>query len=189
MLIKVHNDNTTQFPYTESQLRKDNPNVSFPSQVPSSVLSSYGVYPVSIKEKPEYDFTTHKLSRNQLPRLENGSWVLGWTLTSLSQDEIDEIYDRYKLEVEKEANIRVNAITGDSTSKLTNLMIAVDILDKRDQRQLTDTENATMSALRNVKDKVTQIRIAESSIKASIDGMTGPEIESLDIKNHPSWPS
>ena len=188
MLIKVHNDNTTQFPYTVAQLRKDNPNVSMPAQIPVDTLATYDVYLVSIKEKPEYDFTTHKLSRNQLPRLENGSWVLGWTLTPLSQSEINDIYDRYKLEVEKEANIRVNAITGDSTSKLTNLMVAVDILDKRDQRPLTDSENATMNMLRLVKEQVMQIRTAEASIKASIDGMTGAEIESLNIQNHPSWP-
>lgn len=190
MLVKTTNNNTTidRFPYTESELRADHPNVSFPVPIPVQTLTEFGVYPVTVKVRPAYDATTHKLSRNTLPEKENGEWVIGWTLTPLNQTEIDDIWGMYKAKVTVEADRRVGIIAGDSTDKLLALMTAVDLLDVRNDRAWTPSEVSTMNHLRSVKTAVQAIRVAEATIKASMDLMTGAELQAVDIPNHPSWP-
>lgn len=190
MFVKTLNNNTTidRFPYREAELRTDYPHVSFPRTIPHSTLAEFGVYPVQLKDRPTFDATSHKISRNALPEKENGEWVLGWTVTALSQDEIDGIWEKYKSMVEKEADRRVNLVAGDSTDKLLALMTAVDLLDVRNSRSWSAEETATMNHLRNVKVAVRAIRVAEATIKSSMDLMTGAELQALDIPNHPSWP-
>lgn len=41
--------------YTLHQLRKDNPQVSFPAEPSDALLAEYGMYPVSTEIQPEFD--------------------------------------------------------------------------------------------------------------------------------------
>jgi len=52
MYAKLKDGNISQFPYTIGQLRKDNPNVSFPKNITTGVLQKYGVVGVVEGPKP-----------------------------------------------------------------------------------------------------------------------------------------
>ena len=47
--------------YSISQLKKDNPTISFPKEPSEELLASYGVTVLIETEKPTYDTTTHQL--------------------------------------------------------------------------------------------------------------------------------
>lgn len=55
MFVKLTNGNVDQFPYTIGQFRRDNPNTSFPAQIPDTILRRYAVYEVTELDKPSYD--------------------------------------------------------------------------------------------------------------------------------------
>lgn len=92
MYVKVENGSVEEYPYTIRQLRRDNPRVSFPKEIADSMLSSYGVYPVTVETEPSYTPRTQTISQNSTPTLSNGAWTLGWTVSSKTSDEI-QAYD------------------------------------------------------------------------------------------------
>lgn len=92
MYVKVENGSAVQYPYSIKDLKSDNPNISFPRSMSADALEGYGVYEVAISSAPDYSEKTQKIMQNAVPNLENGSWVLGWTVSSKTQEEIAE-YD------------------------------------------------------------------------------------------------
>ena len=50
-----------QYPYSESQLIRDNPNVSFPSDLSNVDLSQFGVVKVELGTMPDYDPDTQRV--------------------------------------------------------------------------------------------------------------------------------
>ena len=63
MFVKLTNGNVDQFPYTIGQFRRDNPNTSFPAQIPNTILRRYAVYEVTELTKPSYDPLVQTLVR------------------------------------------------------------------------------------------------------------------------------
>ena len=55
MYVKLTNGQPDQFPYTIGQFRRDNPQTSFPKQIPDTILRRYGVYQAIELEKPTHD--------------------------------------------------------------------------------------------------------------------------------------
>jgi hypothetical protein len=84
MYIKLNNGVVEKYPYSISELRKDNPQVSFPSDVPESLLAEYGVYSVEPTEKPANDIS--KLVMETSPELINGVWKQVWEITNLPSE-------------------------------------------------------------------------------------------------------
>ena len=73
--------------YTIGQLRRDNPQVSFPKTIPDSTLSEYSVFPCSPTQKPAYDLATHKVVEGT-PAQVNGAWLQVWNVVPLTAEEI-----------------------------------------------------------------------------------------------------
>jgi hypothetical protein len=71
MFIRLTNG--TPETYTIGQLRRDNPNVSFPKDVPAEVLESYGVYSVNVLPRPGCDPLTHYLKQSDFYQVD-GKW-------------------------------------------------------------------------------------------------------------------
>ena len=46
MYVRATNGNLDTYPYNVGQLRRDNPNVSFPKQIPEETLAEFNIYPV-----------------------------------------------------------------------------------------------------------------------------------------------
>jgi hypothetical protein len=75
MFIKLTNGVPTQ--YTIGQLRRDNPLVSFPKNVPNEILASYDVYPVKRVHAPPYNELTQFI-RVVDPVHIDGVWTQQW---------------------------------------------------------------------------------------------------------------
>ena len=76
MYAKITNGVVSQYPYTIGQFRRDNPNTSFPKDVPIETLNAFGVVEVTATPKPAIDNKTHTQTRSV--DLVNGSWVETW---------------------------------------------------------------------------------------------------------------
>ena len=90
MYVKITNGTVDTYPYSVGQLRRDNPNTSFPKQIPSEMLESYGVYTVVYTDMPSIDDRTQKTEQEATPTLVDGSWTVGWTTTDKTAEEIQE---------------------------------------------------------------------------------------------------
>jgi hypothetical protein len=88
MYIKTTNG-AYEKPYSIGQLRKDNPNTSFPKYPTDALLAEWGVYPVQSAPKPDYNPSTQKVIEGH-PINQAGSWVQTWQVVPLSADEIAE---------------------------------------------------------------------------------------------------
>lgn len=88
MYAKITNGAVDQYPYTIGDLRRENKNVSFPKNIPEEVLLEWGVVPVSEVPEPSIDVRLQKASQNSTPTQVNGSWVLEWTVTDKTPEEV-----------------------------------------------------------------------------------------------------
>lgn len=88
MFVKITNGQVDQYPYTVGDLRKANPNVSFPRNIPNDTLAQFGVYPVTIAPAPEYNARTHRLVTQQ-PTQVAGVWTVTKKAVAKDQAQID----------------------------------------------------------------------------------------------------
>ena len=75
--------------YTIGQLRRDNPQVSFPKSIPDATLAEYDVYPLTATERPSYDPITQNLTEGT-PALVDGVWTQVWEISEATPEEIGE---------------------------------------------------------------------------------------------------
>ena len=77
MHIKLTNG--TPAKYSLGQLRRDNPNTSFPKLIPDELLASYDVYPCTRPAVPEYDSLTHEITDGRFEQV-SGEWSLPYVV-------------------------------------------------------------------------------------------------------------
>ena len=111
MYVKITNGNVDTYPYNVGQLRRDNPNTSFPKQMPTDMLESYGVYSVAQAEQPSYTPRTQNIAKESTPSFVNDVWVVGWDVTEKTTEEITD-YD--------------NAVASDSRATRNRLLSETD---------------------------------------------------------------
>lgn len=88
MHVKITNGNVDTYPYSVGKLRRDNPNTSFPKQIPDDMLESYGILPVTYADMPSIDDRTQNTEQEAAPSLVSGAWTIGWTTSSKTSEEI-----------------------------------------------------------------------------------------------------
>ena len=71
--------------YSIGQLRRDNPQVSFPKVPSNELLASYGVYAVKRTPAPQIDILTHR--HTQDVQLVDGEWTQVWQAVALPLDQ------------------------------------------------------------------------------------------------------
>ena len=81
--------NGTPAKYTLGQLRRDNPQTSFPKQIPDELLASYDVYRYSRTAVPEYDSLAWRLIDDEFVHV-NGAWILPYALEELPLDQAEQ---------------------------------------------------------------------------------------------------
>lgn len=64
MYARISGGTVTQFPYTAEDLRRDNPNTSFPAVPSAALYAEFGVVPVVVAGVPEHDPATHIAEQN-----------------------------------------------------------------------------------------------------------------------------
>lgn len=70
MYVKITNDQPVEFPYTIGQFRRDNPETSFPKQIPDTMLKRHLVHPVIELPKPDYNPLVQDLIMDDMPHKE-----------------------------------------------------------------------------------------------------------------------
>lgn len=88
MFVKITNGQVASYPYTVGQLRRDNPNTSFPKSVPEATMAAFGMFPVGYEAAPNFDPMTHRIEHSNMPVLKDGKWVLTKTVVALTAEQI-----------------------------------------------------------------------------------------------------
>lgn len=100
MYLKLNNGIIEQYPYSEGQLKFDNPQVSFPEVIPVDTLAEFGVYEVIKTDKPS---VTYKQNLSEgTPVNKNGVWKQVWIVTGKPIDEVNAIHDANRKEAYRE---------------------------------------------------------------------------------------
>ena len=84
--IRIKNGNI-EYPYTLEKLRRDEYNISFPSDLTKEILGEYGVYEVVYTPKPN-DYT--KTITESIPTLTDGIYYQNWESVNASESEIED---------------------------------------------------------------------------------------------------
>jgi hypothetical protein len=90
MLVKIVNDAVDSFPYSVRKLRGDNPDTSFPKEMPPEALADWGVYNVETATKPTTP-PSQTAVPDDSPTLVDGVWTLGWTVRDWTTDELENL--------------------------------------------------------------------------------------------------
>ena len=103
LLVKTANGQVEQFPYTLGDLRRDNPQTSFPKKIGDAILAKYGIYHVMPDPQPAHDPMVQTVVRDAQPHnneiavdeetgetYETGRWVIGFTVVNKPQDEAEQ---------------------------------------------------------------------------------------------------
>jgi hypothetical protein len=119
MYAKLNNGVVEKYPYTIGDLRKDNPNVSFPAHISDDTLDSFGVVPVLQIESPQVDHTKN-LSEGS-PQDTSEGWVQVWVVSDASPEEITAREDSEWVEVRDKRN---KLLTGSDWTQLDDTPIS-----------------------------------------------------------------
>lgn len=86
MYIKLTNGQPEK--YSIGQLRRDNPQVSFPKSISDATLAEYGVFPLQPTEYPTVDYTKNVVEGT--PTLSNGVWTQAWNVVDATEEELSQ---------------------------------------------------------------------------------------------------
>ena len=76
----------TPVPYSLAELRRDNPSVSFPREIPVDLAAEWGLLPLSPTPAPDIDRLTEEFEETT-PQLIDGLWRQSWQVVPLTQHE------------------------------------------------------------------------------------------------------
>jgi len=162
MYAKISGNTVLQFPYTFGDLRRDNPNVSFPKNITSGTMQRYGM--VGVLEGPKPTLGAYQtVQRNALPTRpvtgqdEEGNdilanyWMIEYTAVDMFADTTDEDgVVTTKAEHEAAYQATLDAATAETNRKKRNeLLAATDYLALTDNT-LDDITTQYRQALRDI---------------------------------------
>jgi hypothetical protein len=90
------------YPYSVSQLMRDNPQTSFPKNPSDEVLAQWNVFPVKPTAYPQVDHT--KNVTEGTPVQQGGEWVQVWDVTDATAEEIAQRTDDQATDVRRQRN-------------------------------------------------------------------------------------
>jgi hypothetical protein len=87
MYLKLTNGVIEKYPYSIGELRRDNPQTSFPASPSKELLAEWGMFPVRSTPQPAHNELTTVLVEKQ-PVDDNG-WKQVWEIENLPQDQAE----------------------------------------------------------------------------------------------------
>jgi hypothetical protein len=88
MYLKLNNGVIEKYPYTIGDLRKDNPQVSFPTNIPSETLQEYGVFSV-VSTGAVYNHETQEATQEGCIYNDTKQrWETAWVVRDIPSEEI-----------------------------------------------------------------------------------------------------
>jgi len=102
MFVKAINNQVVAYPYSVGDLRRDNPNTSFPKTIPLETMAAFNMYPVETGNYPAYDAETQRIEHSDRPVLSNGKWELTKTVVALTAEQLQDRADSKAAEARRE---------------------------------------------------------------------------------------
>lgn len=97
MYIKIKDGKVVKYPYSIYELKRENPNVSFPENVESTgILEQFGVFEVTKVDAPSYTYKQNLIEES--PNLINGQWYQDWKVEDKPISEVKEIHEQLRTE-------------------------------------------------------------------------------------------
>ncbi len=102
MYLKLNNGVVEKYPYSIGDLRKDNPQTSFPNDISETLLEEWGVFPVFKTPAPE---ASHDKNVSEgTPENRNNQWFQTWVVSNATAQEIANRVAQKADEVREERN-------------------------------------------------------------------------------------
>jgi hypothetical protein len=105
MFAKIINNVVEKYPYSLSDLRKDNSNVSFPKNPDTETLALFNTFEVVSTPKPEVDYTQD--IGEGVPQKINGVWTQIWNISIADEETLAERTENKAKEVRDERNFKL----------------------------------------------------------------------------------
>jgi hypothetical protein len=135
--VKLTTDNKIErYPYTLTDLKRENTNTSFPTQIDEATAATFGVVPVKSTPPPVENYRVN-LERTAI--LENNSWIEKWIETPATSEQIKE---------------RTEAAATDARLKRNQLLIDCDWTQLSDSPVKTQAWVVYRQALRDITKQV-----------------------------------
>ena len=107
MHILAPNQTIEKYPYSIGELRRDNPNTSFPRNPSDDLLADWNVFQVQPTDYPTVDHT--KNVTEGTPALQDGVWVQVWNVTDASAEEVEQRTEGQADAIRSERNAKLSA--------------------------------------------------------------------------------
>ena len=89
LYVKAIDSQIVAYPYTQTDLIRDNPSTSFPSGgISPDSMTEWNVFPVHFADQPVIDPLAQRVVE-LAPMYDGQSWIQQWAVEALSQDEIN----------------------------------------------------------------------------------------------------
>jgi hypothetical protein len=89
MYALIENSAVKRYPYTATDFRRDNPDISFPDALEDTLLQSFGVWRVQDSKPPSYDKRSQKLVEGTpVFSIANQCWTQVWSVRPLTREEM-----------------------------------------------------------------------------------------------------
>jgi hypothetical protein len=85
MYLKLNNGLIDKYPYSISDLKQDNNQISFPSEIPDSLLAEFNMFKVEATDYPTVGFDKNVVEGQ--PELIDGVWKQVWTVSAATAEE------------------------------------------------------------------------------------------------------
>lgn len=85
--VLAPNNVVTKYPYTLTDLRFDNPSISFPVVITNSDAAAFNTFPVVETSQPSFDHITQAIEWSN-PVLTDGAWIQQWAVVDLDPEQI-----------------------------------------------------------------------------------------------------
>jgi hypothetical protein len=105
----IENGAVAQYPYTTGDLKRANPQTSFPSQISDASLLEYGVHRVFFATQPEVTATQVLEEGTPVFSTEDQRWTQTFTVRDMSAEEVASRNDAQAASVRAERNEKLAA--------------------------------------------------------------------------------
>ena len=109
LYVKAIDNQIVAYPYSQTDLVRDNPSTSFPSGgISPASLAEWNMFPVHFADQPVVDPRAQRVVE-LAPLYDGQSWIQQWSVENLSQEEISAMTDAQASAIRADRNARLAA--------------------------------------------------------------------------------
>jgi hypothetical protein len=109
LYVKAIDNQIVAYPYSQTDLVRDNPSTSFPAGgISPASLAEWNVFPVHFADQPVVDPLAQRVIEI-VPSFDGQSWIQQWAVEAIPQAEIDAVTDQQATSVRADRNARLAA--------------------------------------------------------------------------------